>query len=143
MFLWYAKTFLGRWYKWGGDSPQGFDCSGLVLECCQAIGWVNSMTDLSANDMWVRWKDYAVTEPKPGCLVFYMNTMGRATHVEICIRGSDHGQALALGAKGGGSRTLTVEDAIRDRAFIKVRPILGRSSTQAIRFVDFFDFLES
>jgi len=143
LFLWYAKTFLGKWYKWGGDDPSGFDCSGLVLECCQAIGWVNANTDLTADNMWVRWKDYAVVDPIPGCLVFWLNTAGKAVHVEICLRGrTPYGQALAIGAKGGGSTTHTVDDAIKQNAFIKVRPILGRS-TGDLRYVDFLAHTEN
>jgi hypothetical protein len=45
--------------------------------------------------------------------------------VEVCID-----ESFTIGSSGGGSKTLTVADAIRDHAFIKVRPIFrGRHIT--------------
>jgi hypothetical protein len=35
------------------------------------------------------------------------------------------GLVLSIGASGGGAKTLTERDAIRDNAFVKVRPING------------------
>jgi N-acetylmuramoyl-L-alanine amidase len=34
----YAKKFLGVKYVWGGESPKGFDCSGLVLYVYRHFG---------------------------------------------------------------------------------------------------------
>jgi hypothetical protein len=42
-------------------------------------------------------------------------------HVEIAVN-----KHLAIGASGGGSKTLTEADAIRHNAFIKMRPIDSR-----------------
>ena len=33
-----ARRHLGTPYKWGGDSPGGFDCSGLVQYCYKVVG---------------------------------------------------------------------------------------------------------
>jgi hypothetical protein len=43
---------------------------------------------------------------------------------------------LSLGASGGGSRTVTVSDAIRSNAFIKLRPFRSRDGVAG--FVDPF-----
>lgn len=33
-----AWSFIGKWYKWGGDDPSGFDCSGFVIEILIGYG---------------------------------------------------------------------------------------------------------
>jgi cell wall-associated NlpC family hydrolase len=34
-----ARRFVGKvWYQWGGTTPAGFDCSGLVLYCYREVG---------------------------------------------------------------------------------------------------------
>ena len=50
------------------------------------------------------------------------NAVKRIVHVEICLN-----ENLALGASGGGSKTKTVQDAIKHNAFIKIRAIESRS----------------
>jgi cell wall-associated NlpC family hydrolase len=34
----YAEKFIGKFYKWGGDDPAGFDYSGLAIEVLKAVG---------------------------------------------------------------------------------------------------------
>jgi cell wall-associated NlpC family hydrolase len=33
-----AESFLGTPYQWGGSTPQGFDCSGLVQYVYKEVG---------------------------------------------------------------------------------------------------------
>ena len=33
-------NYLGTWYSWGGDDPEGFDCSGLVVEGLKSVGMI-------------------------------------------------------------------------------------------------------
>ena len=33
-----AWKYIGKFYKWGGDDPSGFDCSGFVIEILKSVG---------------------------------------------------------------------------------------------------------
>jgi len=129
-FLTYAHLFVGQWYKWGGDDPTGFDCSGFVIECLKSVGMVDRKADYTAHNLMTMFAHKEVVEPFKGCLVFYTTNEGKAYHVEICV--SDE---LSLGASGGGSKTLTIKDAMKTNAFIKTRKI--RLTTWR-KFVDVF-----
>lgn len=119
-----AWLFYGHWYLWGGDDPAGFDCSGLVCECMQAIGQIHRSHDHTAQSMWDLWRAGRRPTGLPGDLVFwYDNTGKRVIHVEIVVSDS-----LSIGASGGGSSCKTIEDAKRLNAFIKVRPWASRAN---------------
>lgn len=129
-----AFSYLGSFYKWGGDDPSGFDCSGLAVECLQSVGLIGRSNDHTAQSMWDKWRFglYHI-DPKNargipvqykalgGDLVFWANGLDKIIHVEIVLN-----DELSIGASGGGSKTLTVQDAIRQNAFIKIRPFLSR-----------------
>jgi len=128
----YAWTFLGRFYKWGGDDPSGFDCSGLVCELLQAVGKIGRKEDLTAAALWQRFMTSEVKQPYEGCLVFYAAKQGGPIiHIEYCID-----EFHAIGASGGGSATITEQDAINQNAYIKIRTI--RSRPFIVGFVDPF-----
>lgn len=136
LFLAVAWRFLGTFYTWGGDDPSGFDCSGLVVECAKSVGILPRRSDYTASCLWTRWKHLHVANPAPGDVVFF-GRGGVVSHVEICaLSGPD----LSVGAAGGGSETLSRADAIKDNAFIKVRPIWGRGPAhEVIGIVDLFN----
>jgi len=124
-FVTIAMSYLGRPYRWGGDDAmEGFDCSGLVVECLKSVGMLSGKQDLNANDLFKRYEARFTANPGPGCLVVYFRN-GRAYHIGIYWR-----NGLYITADGGGSKTLTLEDAIKQNAFIKIRPVDSRPDPQ-------------
>lgn len=116
-------AYVGRPYIWGGDDPiAGFDCSGLVLELLTSIGHWPEHQDATAQQI----HDHFLPSSKPdvqefGSLVFYGKDSSSITHISIIIS-----PGFILEAGGGGSKTLTVEDAIKQNAFVRVRPFSHR-----------------
>ena len=118
----YAKHFIGTPYRWGGDDPMaGFDCSGFVVEVLQAVGILPHGHDYSAHDLYTIFKSNTVFPGYQGCLAFWFNSEQTATHVMILLD-DEH----VLGTIGGGSKTITAADAVRDNAFLAVRPLSYR-----------------
>ena len=123
----YAKHFIGTPYHWGGDDFSGFDCSGLIVEILQGVGILPHGRDYSAHDLYTIFKTAAVAIGYAGCVVFYLGPAGRAAHVVMMMDDS-----LAIGADGGGSGTITNEDAIAQNAWVKLRPIDYRKGPRII-----------
>ena len=122
----YAWTWIGTPYKWGGDDFSSFDCSGFIVEVLQAVGKLQAR-DYSAHDLYTLFKPNVVALGYAGCLAFWLDSAGRAVHVMLLI---DNGHVI--GATGGGSATLTEEDAERQNAFCKMRPLGYRKGTPVI-----------
>lgn len=78
-----AKKHLGTPYLWGGTSPKGFDCSGLVQYVFQQSGIQLPRT----TDQQVKVGTYvSKANLKPGDLVFLQNTYRQGvSHVGIYI----------------------------------------------------------
>jgi len=112
--------YHGTPYIWGGDGFY-FDCSGLIIEALKSVGVLPRKGDWTASNLalGMGWKKVEI--PKPGDLVFWKSGR-KIVHVEMCL-----GDGLAIGASGGGSKTLTVADAIKHNAFVKIRPIKSRA----------------
>ena len=114
-----AFSYIGRPYIWGGDDPSGFDCSGFIIEILKSVGRLPRSGDWTASQLSQKWQRTGT--PHRGDLVFWENEHHKVIHVEMCI-----GDGLAIGASGGGSKTLTAADAWKQNAYIKVRPIMSR-----------------
>lgn len=103
-------------YKWGGDNPMaGFDCSGFCVEIGKSAGILDG--DYTADGLYQLFKDNKTDHATAGCFIFWGNG-SKMTHVEFCIS-----ETHTIGASGGGSKTVTVQDAIDQDACIKIRPI--------------------
>ena len=123
----YLWSWVGTPYIWGGNDFSGFDCSGLVLEVLQGVGLLSPNIDLTANGFYIRYANSVQPDGQAGCLVFWFNPAGIATHVEMMID-----EKHTIGASGGGSSTTSTDAAARQNAFVKVRPVGYRGANYRI-----------
>lgn len=123
LVLEYAKTFLGTLYLWGGASPGGIDCSGLVIEVLKGAGVLENSYDATAQDLY---SGHTKTWPTliygaSGALAFYGRSISSITHVSFCMD-----ERYCIEAGGGGESVRTAEEAMRRGAFVRLRPIKYR-----------------
>ena len=124
----YAKSFIGTRYQWGANGGGAFDCSGFVQEVLASQGY-DPIGDQTALDLYRHFKNNDLGNGSgihKNSLLFFGGSVDRITHVAMAI-----GNSLMIEAGGGGPRTETEDDAIRDNAMVRVRPILSRSDLVA------------
>ncbi|MCA1773760.1 MAG: C40 family peptidase [Halomonas sp.] len=97
MILCHAQQALGTPYRFGGNSPDGLDCSGLVEMVYQAAGISVPRTA----DQQFRQLPTAEA-PRPGDLLFF-GSRQKATHVGIY-----RGQGQMIHAPGSGREVVSV-----------------------------------
>lgn len=121
--LWYAKKLIGAPYIWGGQSPGGFDCSGLVIEILMGAHILPHGYDATAQGLWNDFHDDwpSILHPLPGALVFYGRAIHDITHVGFAIDGY-----RMIEAGGGGSMMKTPQQAWDKGAFVRLRGIYSR-----------------
>ncbi len=116
-----VELFRGAPYQWGGVTPWGTDCSGLVQTVFALHG-----TQLP-RDAWMqaergREVEHEITDLEPADLLFFSDRDdGRATHVAISLGGERCAHA-SLANGGFGINSLGVGDAV------------GRTLLEAFRF---------
>lgn len=94
----YALDKVGCPYVWGGQGPDEFDCSGLVIwaytEAYPRLQLLNQcqevVNDVTADELW-RYNVLHILpgEMRKGDLVFITNTTEKITHVGLFIRWVD------------------------------------------------------
>lgn len=77
-----AKSLLGSPYKYGGASPKGFDCSGLVYYTHGKLGIRTPRTSLQ---QYKSTKHIKLSELHAGDLVFFRLNKSKVSHVGIYI----------------------------------------------------------
>lgn len=79
-----ASRYLGVPYRYGGSTPRGFDCSGLVQYVYARVGVRLPRT---AQQQYNATRHVARSQARPGDLVFFF-VGGRVTHVGIYAGGN-------------------------------------------------------
>lgn len=128
----YAFSLMGLPYQWGGDTPMaGFDCSGFVLELLKSQGLWPSGEDSSSQGLFMWFVKQGpkvfVKTPEFGAILFFGKSADQITHTAFALN-----QALMIEAGGGTSDTISRDAAIKQKAFIKVRPISHRQDLKGI-----------
>jgi cell wall-associated NlpC family hydrolase len=80
-----AQRYLGVPYVWGGASPSGFDCSGLVMYVYAQLG---ISLPHNAAMQYASISHVAHGSEQPGDLVFFGSSAGSIHHVGIYVGGS-------------------------------------------------------
>ena len=123
----------GTFYSWGGDDPdEGFDCSGLACEILKSVGLLARQERLTADGLTRRFASrIGLGATQIGDLVFWLDPIGKATHVEVIIACLTT-ELISMGASGGGPHVVTRQDAIAANAFVKARPVFARGGNIAL-----------
>lgn len=81
-----AKKHKGEKYKWGGESPKGFDCSGFTWYVYDKA--VNMEIGRTVKDQYKKGKSVSNGSWKPGDIVFFKNTFEKGlSHNGIFLGG--------------------------------------------------------
>ena len=88
-----ARGFIGRPYRYGGETPAGFDCSGLVFYVYRSLGVAVPRTAAEQRASARRIPEEAL---KPGDLVFFYTP---EDHVGIYLGGGEFVHAPASGRR--------------------------------------------
>lgn len=124
-----AEKMLHIPYIWGGNSPiSGLDCSGLVCELMKSCGELPP-GDYSAQGLFEYFSNGRGEWNRPGlgALVWFGKSASEITHVGMCLD-----QYRMIEAGGGGKDCLTVADAIRKNAMVRIRLINSRTDQVAL-----------
>ncbi|MFJ4677298.1 NlpC/P60 family protein [Kitasatospora sp. NPDC088783] len=93
----FARSVVGLPYIWGGEGPQGYDCSGLTMMAWRRGG--KQLTHFAA-DQYAESTPVSYAQLRPGDLVFWTRT-GRAAdiyHVALYLGGDQMIEAPRPGA---------------------------------------------
>ena len=77
-----AEKYIGVKYKFGGDDPSGFDCSGYSSYVYKEHGLI---IPHSAQQQYANGKRIGIKKAQPGDLVFFRITGWKISHVSIYL----------------------------------------------------------
>ncbi len=112
-----AAKYLGTRYVYGGSSPSGFDCSGLVQYACRKQG---ISVGRSSRDQFRNGVSVSRDNLQPGDLVFF-GSGGRVSHVGIYAGG---GQMIHSPQTGKTVCYTSINSTSRQRSYMGARRVV-------------------
>jgi cell wall-associated NlpC family hydrolase len=119
-----ALAMLGQPYRWGGASPGGFDCSGLVAYVAQRAGVAVPRTAAEQQRAGIA---VSREELQPGDLVF-LHFAAKELHVGIALDGT---RFIHAPSSGGRVRIDSLSAHPYARAFLNARRLIFPPSEPA------------
>lgn len=113
-----ATAMLGQPYRWGGNEPGGFDCSGLVFYAANGIGIKVPRT---AEEQFSSGIPIARDEVRAGDLVF-MHLDRKDLHVGIALSGE---RFIHAPSSGGQVRIDSLDAQPYAHAYLGARRIIA------------------
>ncbi|MFB9056974.1 C40 family peptidase [Mariniflexile ostreae] len=119
----YAKQFEGVKYKWGGTTPEGMDCSGLVFESFRAH---DIFLPRISRDMAKRGEKILLKETLKGDLLFFktQNRRNDINHVGLVVAIEDNAIKFIHSTTQSGVIISSLNEEYWKNAFTEVRRIL-------------------
>ena len=114
-----AVQQLGRPYRWGGDTPRGFDCSGLVQYSYAQVGIAVPRTTQEQRRA-MRRVDMAAAEP--GDLLFF-KTWRKGWHVALYL---GHGEFVHAPSTGKEVTISSLNNSYYRDHLVDVRQVVAR-----------------
>lgn len=118
-----AENYLGTPYKYAGNTPAGFDCSGLV---CKVFDEEKIQMPRRSSDQAKQGRSINVSEARPGDLLFFATAGGSAvTHVGIVHDILNSGEVTFIHASTSkGVIISSLNEAYWNKAFLFARSVL-------------------
>jgi len=113
----YAKEMLGKPYRYAGDTPAGFDCSGLVKYSYGRAGIAMPRDTQSQREISVL---VSVRNLRAGDLLFFDQEGKKTSHVGIYI---GNGRFIHAPSSGGKVRTDSLNSEFWKKHFVEARRI--------------------
>jgi cell wall-associated NlpC family hydrolase len=94
----HALAMQGKPYRYGGSTPNGFDCSGLVQ---YSYGRAGARLPRSTEGLWDSSRTVSQRQTRPGDLLFFTQEGKRSSHVGIYLGNDRFVHAPSSGKRVG------------------------------------------
>jgi cell wall-associated NlpC family hydrolase len=92
-----AESMIGTPYRYGGTTPRGFDCSGLVVYSYRRAGQADLPRTVAALER--ASQPVALKDVRPGDLLFFRLSGKKTNHVALVLDGSSFVHAPSSGKR--------------------------------------------
>jgi cell wall-associated NlpC family hydrolase len=113
----YAKEMLGKPYKYAGDTPEGFDCSGLVKYSYARAGISMPRDTQSQRRIAMLVSVHSMRE---GDLLFFDQEGKKSSHVGMYL---GKGRFIHAPSSGGKVRTDSINSEFWKKHFVEARRV--------------------